>query len=247
MALEIRPVREDETASYVEALSTAFLQRPDVERVAREIWPLWEGSRTWAAVDRRADLRHVPELADRADRPGAGLPPGRRRVGRDGAPDASTARRAPLNGCDGARGDPRARPGVRPAARLGVPDLRTLRLRVGLPRGDLDAGCRADDVPRVAGGVRGAGDTGRRRARRAPQRVRRVACPPGRRDPPTRPLLGLRARAARRVLGREVERLPGHPPRRRRRSGRLRALPRRRSAGSSASHATPCRSTSSTD
>ncbi len=50
MALEIRPVREDETASYVEALSTAFLQRPDVEQVAREIWPLWEGSRTWAAV-----------------------------------------------------------------------------------------------------------------------------------------------------------------------------------------------------
>ena len=37
--------------------------------------------------------------------------------------------------------------------------------------------------------------------------------------------LGLRARAARRVLGTEVERLPGHPPQRRRRGGRLRALP----------------------
>ena len=51
MALEIRPVREDEAASYVEALSTAFLQRPDVERIAGEIWPIWEGGRTWAAVD----------------------------------------------------------------------------------------------------------------------------------------------------------------------------------------------------
>jgi predicted acetyltransferase len=50
MALEIRPVREDEAPAYVEALSTAFLHRPDVERVGREIWPLWEGGRTWVAV-----------------------------------------------------------------------------------------------------------------------------------------------------------------------------------------------------
>ncbi len=50
MALEIRPVREDEAASYVEALSTGFLHRPDVERVAGEIWPLWESGRTWAAI-----------------------------------------------------------------------------------------------------------------------------------------------------------------------------------------------------
>ena len=51
MSLEIRPVREDEAASFVEAVSTAFLQRPDVERIAAEIWPIWEGGRTWAAVD----------------------------------------------------------------------------------------------------------------------------------------------------------------------------------------------------
>jgi predicted acetyltransferase len=47
---EIRPVREDEVVPYIEALSTAFLDRPDVERVAHEIWPIWEGTRTWAAV-----------------------------------------------------------------------------------------------------------------------------------------------------------------------------------------------------
>jgi predicted acetyltransferase len=50
VTLEVRPVREDEAVPYVEALSTAFLDRPDVERVAREIWPLWEGTATWAAL-----------------------------------------------------------------------------------------------------------------------------------------------------------------------------------------------------
>ena len=50
MTLEIRPVREDEVVPYIEALSTAFLDRPDVDLFAREIWPLWEGGRTWAAV-----------------------------------------------------------------------------------------------------------------------------------------------------------------------------------------------------
>ena len=50
MTPEIRPVREDEAVEYVEALSTAFLDRPDVERAARELWPLWEGTRTWAAL-----------------------------------------------------------------------------------------------------------------------------------------------------------------------------------------------------
>jgi predicted acetyltransferase len=47
---EIRPVHEDEVVEYVEALSTGFLDRPDVERAARELWPLWAGTRTWAAL-----------------------------------------------------------------------------------------------------------------------------------------------------------------------------------------------------
>ena len=47
---EIRLLREDEVAEYVEVLSTAFLDRPDVERVARDLWSLWEGTRTWAAL-----------------------------------------------------------------------------------------------------------------------------------------------------------------------------------------------------
>ena len=51
MTPEIRPVREDELPAYIDALSTGFLERPDVARVAREIWPLWQGSRSWAAID----------------------------------------------------------------------------------------------------------------------------------------------------------------------------------------------------
>jgi predicted acetyltransferase len=47
---EVRQVREDEAAAYVDAMSTGFLHRPDVERVAREIWSLWAGTRTWAAI-----------------------------------------------------------------------------------------------------------------------------------------------------------------------------------------------------
>jgi predicted acetyltransferase len=47
---EVRQVREDEAAAYVDAMSTGFLHRPDVERVAGEIWPIWAGTRTWAAI-----------------------------------------------------------------------------------------------------------------------------------------------------------------------------------------------------
>jgi predicted acetyltransferase len=47
---EVRPVRQDEVVEYVDALSTAFLDRPDVARATRELWPLWEGTRTWAAL-----------------------------------------------------------------------------------------------------------------------------------------------------------------------------------------------------
>lgn len=51
MTIEIRRVREDELAGYIDALSTAFLDRPDVERVATELRPMWDLERTWAAVD----------------------------------------------------------------------------------------------------------------------------------------------------------------------------------------------------
>lgn len=54
MIPDIRPVRQDELPAYLDVLSTAFLQRPDIERAARELWPMWQDGRAWAArVDGR--------------------------------------------------------------------------------------------------------------------------------------------------------------------------------------------------
>jgi predicted acetyltransferase len=51
MAIEIRRVGEEELPAFVDALSTAFLERLDVEKVAAEVKPLWDLERTWAAFD----------------------------------------------------------------------------------------------------------------------------------------------------------------------------------------------------
>ncbi|HSL34584.1 MAG TPA: GNAT family N-acetyltransferase [Candidatus Limnocylindrales bacterium] len=50
MTLEIRPVGDDELPAYFEAMTTAFLDRPDVEKVAEEVRPLWNLDQTLAAV-----------------------------------------------------------------------------------------------------------------------------------------------------------------------------------------------------
>jgi predicted acetyltransferase len=51
MAVQVRPIREDELAAFFESMSTAFLERPDVEKVADEVRGLWDLNRTWAALD----------------------------------------------------------------------------------------------------------------------------------------------------------------------------------------------------
>ena len=51
MTPAIRPVRSDELPAYIDALSTGFLERPDVAKVATEIGTLWDLSRTWGAFD----------------------------------------------------------------------------------------------------------------------------------------------------------------------------------------------------
>jgi predicted acetyltransferase len=47
----VRPIREDELATYFDAMSTAFLERPDVEKLAEEVKVNWDLSRAWAAFD----------------------------------------------------------------------------------------------------------------------------------------------------------------------------------------------------
>ncbi len=51
MTVEIRPIRDDELRAYVDVLSTAFLERPDVDKVADELRPLWDLERTWAGFE----------------------------------------------------------------------------------------------------------------------------------------------------------------------------------------------------
>jgi predicted acetyltransferase len=51
MGIEIRPVREDELREYFEAMSTAFLGRPDVARLAEDVKAEWDLDRVWAAFE----------------------------------------------------------------------------------------------------------------------------------------------------------------------------------------------------
>ena len=51
MAIEIRTARVEEYAAYIDAISTAFLDRPDVPLLAEQVAPWWEPGRTWAAFD----------------------------------------------------------------------------------------------------------------------------------------------------------------------------------------------------
>ena len=51
MTPEIRRIREDELPPFIEAMTTAFLERPDVAKVAEEVKGLWDLDRAWAALD----------------------------------------------------------------------------------------------------------------------------------------------------------------------------------------------------
>ncbi len=48
---EIRRIHEGDLPALIEAMSTGFLERPDVGKVADELKPLWDLDRTWAAFD----------------------------------------------------------------------------------------------------------------------------------------------------------------------------------------------------
>ena len=51
MSPDIRRIHEEELPALIEAMTTAFLERPDVGKVAEELKPLWDLDRTWAAFD----------------------------------------------------------------------------------------------------------------------------------------------------------------------------------------------------
>ena len=51
MSLEVRSVQADELVQFIDALSTGFLDRPNVEAVAGEVSQHWDLTRAWAAFD----------------------------------------------------------------------------------------------------------------------------------------------------------------------------------------------------
>jgi predicted acetyltransferase len=51
MTVAVRPVQSQELSQYIETLSTAFFERPDVDKVADELRGLWDLRRAWAAFD----------------------------------------------------------------------------------------------------------------------------------------------------------------------------------------------------
>lgn len=51
MPFDVRSIRPDQLADYLDVTSTAFLERPDVTAVAAEAAPLWDLARAWAAFD----------------------------------------------------------------------------------------------------------------------------------------------------------------------------------------------------
>ncbi len=51
MSIEIRNARPEEFEDYIDALSTGFLDRPDVAKIADAVTALWEPDRTWAAFE----------------------------------------------------------------------------------------------------------------------------------------------------------------------------------------------------
>ncbi len=57
VTIDIRRVHEDELPAYVETLTTSFLERPDVDKVAAEVAPLWRNDRVWAAFEEDGRVR----------------------------------------------------------------------------------------------------------------------------------------------------------------------------------------------
>jgi predicted acetyltransferase len=51
VTIQIRPIRDDEVAAYLDAITTGFLGRPAIAKIADEVRPLWDLQRCHAAFD----------------------------------------------------------------------------------------------------------------------------------------------------------------------------------------------------
>jgi len=51
MSIDVRPIRDDELVPWLDAVSTGFLDRPDIPKIAEEVRPHWDLARAWAAFE----------------------------------------------------------------------------------------------------------------------------------------------------------------------------------------------------
>jgi predicted acetyltransferase len=51
--VEVRRVTPDELLPWLESLTTGFLERPDIRKIAEGLGPYWDYSRLWGAIDGR--------------------------------------------------------------------------------------------------------------------------------------------------------------------------------------------------
>ena len=76
MNAEIRRVREKELTAFIDSMSAGFLARPDAEKVAAEIKPLWDLERVWAGFDGDRVVGTYRTWATELTVPGGGRLPG---------------------------------------------------------------------------------------------------------------------------------------------------------------------------
>src|SRR3954452_7096483 len=75
MTLEIRPITESEAASFIDSMSTAFLDRPDTAAVGAEVAVMWDLTRAWAAFDSARIVGTFRSWATELTVPGLGRVP----------------------------------------------------------------------------------------------------------------------------------------------------------------------------
>ncbi len=51
MTIDIRAIRDAELPDYLDAVTTGFLERTDVDKIAADVRPHWDFARVWAAFD----------------------------------------------------------------------------------------------------------------------------------------------------------------------------------------------------
>lgn len=75
MTYDTRTVREGELIPWLEALTTGFLDRPDIHKIAEQLGPYWDFNRLWATFEGEAVVGTLRSWATEVTVPGGALVP----------------------------------------------------------------------------------------------------------------------------------------------------------------------------